>query len=1180
MNKANTPAVCLRTLAASGPPGTTTFDAVARAIGTLLLLLLLGTSLEAASISLEWDANAESDLAGYIMFYGTTSGVYTSQVTVGNQTTWTATGLTAGQHYYFALKAYNHDQLQSSFSAEVHGVAPTGVTPSVLNLNNVNVTEGASGTALATFTATLSPASTQTVTVNYTTVNGTATSGSDYVAANGILTFAPGVSTRPIGVTLKGDTTVEPNETFNVTLSGAVNAVLGTASGTGTIMNDDAPPPPTVTASPTTATPGSVVAATVANAPGYPRDWAGLYPIGAPDTGYVAWQYLNGSDTPPATGVTSATMQFTAPTTPGSYDVRIYADDLMGVPAATSNSINVQTLPALTVNSVSVTEGHSGTTPAAFTVTLSRVSTQTVTVNYTTANGTATGGSDYVAASGVLTFAPGVSTRPISVTINGDTTVEANETFSVTLSSAANAVLGTASGTGTITNDDTAPILSSLAIGNASLPEGHSGTTPAAFTVTLSPVSTQTVTVNYTTVNGTATAGSDYVAATGVLTFAPGVSTRPISVSVNGDTTVEANETFSITLSVPLNAVLGTASGTGTITNDDTAPILSSLAIGNASLPEGHSGTTPAAFTVTLSPVSTQTVTVNYTTVNGTATAGSDYVAASGILTFAPGVSTRPISVSVNGDTTVEANETFSITLSVPLNAVLGTASGIGTITNDDTAPILSSLAIGNASLPEGHSGTTTAAFTATLSPVSAQTVTVNYTTVNGTATAGSDYVAASGVLTFAPGVSTRPISVSVNGDTTVEANETFSITLSSAANAVLGTASGTGTITNDDAPPATTVTASPATVDPGSVITATVANGPGNPRDWAGLYPTGASNADYVAWQYFNGSEIPPATAIGGATLLFAAPTVPGSYNVRIFANDLMSIAAAMSNTINVQALPALSVNSVSVTEGHSGTTAATLTVALSPVSTKTVTVNYASANGTATAGSDYVATSGVLTFAPGISTRPISVSVNGDTSVEPTETFSITLSNATNAVLGTASGTGSITNDDTALAPTVTVSATSVNPGSVLTVTVANGTGYANDWIGLFATGAPDSTYLAWQFLNGATTPPATGVTSATLQVIAPTAAGTYNIRLFANVGKSIKVATSATITVVAATPASVTVSPTTVNPSGAITVTVANGAGYAGDWIGLFTTGAPDSHLSRVAVPQRDDHAASDG
>ena len=118
----------------------------------------------------------------------------------------------------------------------------------------------------------------------------------------------------------------------------------------------------------------------------------------------------------------------------------------------------------------------------------------------------------------------------------------------------------------------------SLSIGPVSVTEGQSGTTVATFTATLSPTSAQTVTVNYSTANGTATAGSDYVAKSGTLTFAPGVSTRPISVTVNGDTTVEPNETFSVTLSSPTNAVLGTATGTGTILTDDTAPGLPSLA--------------------------------------------------------------------------------------------------------------------------------------------------------------------------------------------------------------------------------------------------------------------------------------------------------------------------------------------------------------------------------------------------------------------------------------------------------------------------------------------------------------------------------------------------------------------------------------------------------------------------
>src|SRR6185503_15070214 len=109
---------------------------------------------------------------------------------------------------------------------------------------------GNSGTTTATLTVTLTPASTQAVTVAYATANGTATTaGSDYVAKNGTLTFAAGVTTQSIAVTVNGDTTVEPNETFVVNLSSATNATISDAQGVGTIVNDDAAPAPTVTVS-------------------------------------------------------------------------------------------------------------------------------------------------------------------------------------------------------------------------------------------------------------------------------------------------------------------------------------------------------------------------------------------------------------------------------------------------------------------------------------------------------------------------------------------------------------------------------------------------------------------------------------------------------------------------------------------------------------------------------------------------------------------------------------------------------------------------------------------------------------------------------------------------------------------------------------------------------------------
>ncbi len=228
------------------------------------------------------------------------------------------------------------------------------------------------------------------------------------------------------------------------------------------------------------------------------------------------------------------------------------------------------------------------------------------------------------------------------------------------------------------------------------------------------------------------------------------------------------------------------------------APVatLPALSINDVSLTEGNTGTTLAVFTVTLSASSPQTVTVQYATADGTASAASDYTATSGTLTFAPGVTSRTVTVAVTGDTRSEANETFFVNLSVPSNATIADGQGQGTIVNDD----LPALSINNVTVTEGNMGTTTAArFTVTLSAPSGQTVTVQYDTADGTATAGTDYTSTSGTLTFSPGTTIQTLSVTVNGDNVKESPETFFVNLSSASNATIATARGRGTIANDD---------------------------------------------------------------------------------------------------------------------------------------------------------------------------------------------------------------------------------------------------------------------------------------------------------------------------------------------------------------------------------------------
>jgi subtilisin family serine protease len=225
-----------------------------------------------------------------------------------------------------------------------------------------------------------------------------------------------------------------------------------------------------------------------------------------------------------------------------------------------------------------------------------------------------------------------------------------------------------------------------ISVSGGSVIEGNSGTSRLAFTVTLSAPAATTVTVSYATGGGTATAGADYVAQSGLLTFAPGDVTKTILVDVIGDTAFESNETLGVSLTAPsTNARIQTASATGTITNDDVQPppVTPTLAIGSVSALENAGG---VRFTVTLSqPVSTK-VTVRFATANGTAVAGrtGDYTSASGTLTFNPGETVKVISVAVRNDALVEADETFFVDLSRASGATIATSRGTGTILNDD----------------------------------------------------------------------------------------------------------------------------------------------------------------------------------------------------------------------------------------------------------------------------------------------------------------------------------------------------------------------------------------------------------------------------------------------------------------------------------------------------------------
>lgn len=221
---------------------------------------------------------------------------------------------------------------------------------------------------------------------------------------------------------------------------------------------------------------------------------------------------------------------------------------------------------AAAVNDVSVVEGPSGGGGSAqFQVSLTLSTSQTVTVPYATANGTAVAGTDYQAVSGTLTFAPGVQSRTVSVPVVGDAGDEANKTFLLNLGTPVNAFIADGQGVATILDDD-GPALSVADAG--AITEGSGGTTNAQFAVTLASPPAVATTVSYATADGSATAGSDYASASGTITFPPGTQTRTVDVAVSGDLLNEPDEQFFLVLSGASNPIAN-ASGHAMILDDD-----------------------------------------------------------------------------------------------------------------------------------------------------------------------------------------------------------------------------------------------------------------------------------------------------------------------------------------------------------------------------------------------------------------------------------------------------------------------------------------------------------------------------------------------------------------------------------------------------------------------------------
>ncbi|PPT18861.1 autotransporter outer membrane beta-barrel domain-containing protein [Xanthomonas arboricola] len=551
--------------------------------------------------------------------------------------------------------------------------------------------------------------------------------------------------------------------------------------------------------------------------------------------------------------------------------------------------------PTLSINNVSVNEGNAGTTNATFTVSLSQpAGTGGVSFDIATADGTATAGVDYVASSLTgQTIPAGSSSATFTVLVNGDTLSEPNETFFVNVSNVTGASVGDGQGQGTIVNDDALPALS---IDDVSVNEGNSGTTTATFTVSLSAASGQTVSVNYITADGTATAGSDYAARSGTLTFAPGVTAQGVAITVNGDTAVEPNETFSVGLSGASNASIARATGTGTIVNDDLVVV-----VGPASLPAATAG---SAYSQTLS-ASGGTAPYTFAITAGALPAGLT-LSAAGVLSGTPTASggfNFTATATDSGGSPTSGARAYTLTVAVATTTFPAT------------------------SLPAGTAGQ---AYSSALNPATGGVAPYTYAVTAGALPAGITLDGSSGALTGTPG--------SVG-------SFSFSVT---------ATDSTTGTPSQATRGYNLTIAAPPIVVAPSALPSAT--------RGTAYSQTLSASGGTAPYTYALASGTLPAGITLASNGTLSGTATVEGSFNFTVTATDANTFTATQAYALTVAgpnlALPASTL--------PAGTAGQAYSAAITPATGGTAPYSYALTGGVLPAGVVVDAATGALSGTP----------------------------------------------------------------------------------------------------------------------------------------------------------------------------------------------------------------------
>ena len=932
-----------------------------------------------------------------------------------------------------------------------------------------NRAEGHSGPTPFTFTVTRSGSIGGATTFDWVVTGSGANPVNDADFTDGIrpsgsLTFAAGEASKTITVNVNGDTIVEADEGFQVTLSNVSGGILGTSTAVGLIKNDDLDAAISITAANVTAAEG--------NAGGKAFPFTVIRSVTTAGTTTVNWS-VRGSGDYPASGddfvgglLPGGTLTFAVGETQKTILVNINGDqdveadetftvllsDAVGGhivnASATGTITNDDTGLSVTALQANRPEGNSGSspsTPFTFNVTRSGLTSGSTSVRWSvTGSGSAqASAADFaggVLPSGSVSFAAGETSKTITVNVNGDVVMEANEGFTVTLSDAIGAQIVAATAAGTILDDD---ILLQITPQISSQTEGNSGTVSYVFNVTRSTALNTSLTVGWK-VDGSGPLpanAADFesgILPSGSLTFAVGETSKTITVNVAGDTVYEFDERFALNV---FGDRVQAVAASGTIVNDDTAVEITRTPVVKA---EGNSGTTPFTFTVTRSGATTDATSVAWAVAGSGARPAdaADFVGGSlpsGTVSFAAGERSKTITVNVAGDSVLEWDEEFTVSLSGATGGSISSASATGTIVNDESAV---SIAATDATKKEGNSGTTSFTFTVTRLNATAGTAAVIWT-VTGSGSASADAgdftgrLLPSGTLNFAVGEASKTITVGVAGDTELEVDEGFTVTLSNATGCEIQTATATGTIVSDDA---------------GLVIAATSANQPeGNTGTTAFSFAVTRSGATAdvatVAWSVVGNGDSPTNAAdfagsfLPGGTVSFAAGETTKTITVLV-AGDLLverdeGFTVLLANAFNAKISTSkasgviladdtglkIAATAASANEGNVGTTPFTFTVTRSGQTNITSTVNW-SVTGSGTAPADAAdfdggtLPSGGVTFAEGETSKVITVLVAGDVVAELEERFAVMLSDAVGGGIETATAIGVIRNDDTSLA------------------------------------------------------------------------------------------------------------------------------------------------------------------